>query len=388
MFATRRVLASAASAASTTQSGALLKPRTQLETITAAFKTLHGFIFDDKTRHSFVDAVNKGVINPYILGQADMGFFVTLALHHNLNSEPLSKYKNQFQAEEFLEGSEAALESFQETLYSLDKKVLKDVQEEWIKIQKLEERVDTNDTQSSMVEKGANDKETDHQKDHMDEIFKKANMSLEKIELLEQAISAHGDWKAMAEEDPDSLYGQFYNMVSDPLLEACKNQFMQSVKHCFLLKIPRMDYELESGKIQDIALLSARAHEVIPEEDNEEEPKVSEMEVSDKAMTDDSLSNGFEKSYPVAAQIEVIYNITQRFRRRIISPGNVSMNISSDAGKSDEEVNTVSDVEEPEELQTAWVAVFEGLLHDGQKGETPLRWKLVDNRPALEFRTF
>lgn len=291
MFATRRVLASAASAASTTQSGALLKPRTQLETITAAFKTLHGFIFDDKTRHSFVDAVNKGVINPYILGQADMGFFVTLALHHNLNSvsglfyscvciymfstfikktldayiyihlrhctydkkEPLSKYKNQFQAEEFLEGSEAALESFQETLYSLDKKVLKDVQEEWIKIQKLEERVDTNDTQSSMVEKGANDKETDHQKDHMDEIFKKANMSLEKIELLEQAISAHGDWKAMAEEDPDSLYGQFYNMVSDPLLEACKNQFMQSVKHCFLLKIPRMDYELESGKIQDVS---------------------------------------------------------------------------------------------------------------------------------------
>jgi hypothetical protein len=88
MFASRRLLASAASA-TTTQSGALLKPRTQLETITAAFKTLHGFIFDDKTRHSFVDAVNKGVINPYILGQADMGFFVTLALHHNLNSVSL-----------------------------------------------------------------------------------------------------------------------------------------------------------------------------------------------------------------------------------------------------------------------------------------------------------
>jgi hypothetical protein len=85
MFATRRLLLSAASA-STTQTGALLKPRTQLETITAAFKTLHGFIFDDTTRHSFVEAVNKGVINPYILGQADLGFFVTLALHHNLNS--------------------------------------------------------------------------------------------------------------------------------------------------------------------------------------------------------------------------------------------------------------------------------------------------------------
>ena len=45
----------------------------------------------------------------------------------------MSKYKDQFQAEEFLEGSEAALENFQETLYSLDKTVLKDVQEEWMK---------------------------------------------------------------------------------------------------------------------------------------------------------------------------------------------------------------------------------------------------------------
>lgn len=84
MFATRRLFTSAAS--STHVSGALIKPRTQFETVSAAFKTLHGFIFDYKTRNSFVEAVNKGVINPYILGQADMGFFVTLALHHNLNS--------------------------------------------------------------------------------------------------------------------------------------------------------------------------------------------------------------------------------------------------------------------------------------------------------------
>lgn len=395
MFASRRLLASAASA--TTQSGALLKPRTQLETITAAFKTLHGFIFDDKTRHSFVDAVNKGVINPYILGQADMGFFVTLALHHNLNSEPLSKYKNQFQPEEFLEGSEAALENFQETLYSLDKQVLKQVQEEWIKVQNMNETVETNNDDPSIETKdeaaeaaaAVATSAEDHPKDHMNEIFKRANMSLDMIEKLEQVISAHGDWKGKAEEDPESLHGQFYKMVSDPLLEACKNQFMQSVKHCFLLNVPRMDYELGSGTIQDIALLSARAHEVIPEEDNEEDQNDTKNKGSDEAMTDDSLSNGIEKSYPVAAQIEVIYKITQKFRRRIISPGDTLINPSSnDSEKKDGEGNAVSEDEEPEDLQTAWVAVFEGLLDDGKNGDTELRWKLVDNRPALEFHTF
>jgi hypothetical protein len=106
-------------------------------------------------------------------------------------------------------------------------------------------------------------------------------------------------------------------------------------------------------------------------------------------MTDDSLSNGIEKSYPVAAQIEVIYKITQKFRRRIISPGDTLINASSnDSEKKDGEGNAVSEDEEPEDLQTAWVAVFEGLLDDGKNGDTELRWKLVDNRPALEFQTF
>ena len=34
-------------------------------------------------------------------------------------------------------------------------------------------------------------------------------------------------------------------------------------------------------------------------------------------------------------------------------------------------------------METAWVGVFEGWLYN-QKNE-PLRWKLVDNRPAWEF---
>lgn len=170
----------------------------------------------------------------------------------------MSKYKDQFQAEEFLEGSEAALENFQETLYSLDKTVLKDVQEEWMKkMQHIQDKGDNNNEEADDDDNTNEKKEEDPNQtnQHMNDIFQRANMSLEKIEMLDQAMSAHGDWKAKAEEDPESLHGQFYKMVSDQLLEACKNQFMQSVKHCFLLKVPRMDYELGSGKIQDVSFL-------------------------------------------------------------------------------------------------------------------------------------
>lgn len=100
-------------------------------------------------------------------------------------------------------------------------------------------------------------------------------------------------------------------------------------------------------------------------------------------MADDSLSDGIERTYPVAAQIEVIYNITQKFRRQmipedlVISSTNDRKNIGGKATDSG-----------TEELDTAWVAVFEGILDDGKNGSDELRWKLVDNRPALEFRTF
>lgn len=100
-------------------------------------------------------------------------------------------------------------------------------------------------------------------------------------------------------------------------------------------------------------------------------------------MVDDSFSDGIGKPYPVAAQIEVIYNITQKFRRQRIPE---DLRINSAADNNDQERTVVND--DAEVLDTAWVAVFEGILDNGKNGSDELRWKLVDNRPALEFRTF
>lgn len=156
----------------------------------------------------------------------------------------LQKYKDKFQAEEFLEGSEAALENFQETLYSLDKEVLSSIKDDLNKIH-----------EGKMSIEGEDDPMESGKRNDVNELLKRVQMSQEKIDQLNGVLAPHSDWKAKAEEDPDSLYGQFYRMVSDQLMEACKNQFMESVRHCFLLKVPRMDYELGSGKIQNVSFL-------------------------------------------------------------------------------------------------------------------------------------
>jgi hypothetical protein len=128
--------------------------------------------------------------------------------------------------------------------------------------------------------------------------------------------------------------------------------------------------------------VSARAHEVIPEEVEEEEKEKSDPDI----MVDDSLKPIIDKNYPVAAQIEVIYSISQSFRRLKIDKTDEPNATDAPSGdiKEEEKDGKSDDVER--QLETSWVAVFEGMLSDGTKStDNSLHWKLIDNRPAWEF---
>ncbi len=122
---------------------------------------------------------------------------------------------------------------------------------------------------------------------------------------------------------------------------------------------------------QQIALLSARVHEITPDE-NDEDSNEGVSDKDSKELVDESLNDGIEEQVPVVAQIEVIYSITQKFKLE-----KIEMNDADSEAESDESEKTID---------TAWVAVFEGMLNDGVNGsEDSLRWKLVENRPAWEF---
>jgi hypothetical protein len=214
----------------------LVKPRSQWDTLSSAFGTVVSILSSQRDRDKFVDTVNKGIINPSILGQADMGLFITLALHHDLNNDLFKK--NGFSIEEFMEGAEPALENFQEVLYSLDRQILPDfVKELDVITEAIEDtKVENNETQ---VEKSS------------------ALRTLEKLQHIEKTVKQQADWKKEAEEQPDSLYGQLYSMVSEQLLEACRLQFVSSVVNCYFNQIPRMAYTLGSGEIQSVSSVDA-----------------------------------------------------------------------------------------------------------------------------------
>ncbi len=140
--------------------------------------------------------------------------------------------------------------------------------------------------------------------------------------------------------------------------------------------------------------MSARVHEVIPEsEENEEENQGTSNSNKSKPLVDDTLNGPIEQNYPIAAQIEVIYSISQKFKQKKIYIPGMDTN-SSDDKEQKEDSNSDSDNdndsdEMEKEFDTAWVAVFEGMLTDGTKNsDDVLRWKLVDNRPAYEFPGF
>lgn len=285
---------------------------------------------------------------------------MTLALHHDLNNDLFKK--TGFNAEDFMVGAEPALERFQEVLYSLDRSVLPD----FTKGLKKAMEADEDDTIEMKTVTGIKD------------VF----VTTEKLKGLETAMEEQADWKKKGKEDSESLYGQLYGMVSEQLMDACEKQFVTSVMHSYMNQIPRMCYTLESGEIHNIALVSARAHEVIPEEVEEEEKEGADPDI----MVDESLKPILDKNYPVAAQIEVIYSISQSFRRLKIDKTDEpnATDVPSEDSKEEEKDGKSDDVER--QLETSWVAVFEGMLSDGTKStDNPLHWKLIDNRPAWEF---
>ncbi len=211
----------------TTASKSILKPRTQWDTLSSAFATTLSILSSQSDRDQFVETVNKGIINPSILGQADFGFFMTLALHHDL--EKLKSH--DFDVEEFVDAAEPALETFQEVLYSLDKEALPEF---------------INELSDMMKEQDIGPPSSLNDMQNLAEV-------LGKMQEIEKNLADHTAWREKADQDPESLHGKLHAMVSHQLLDSCERQFKQSVIQCYMNQLPRMNYTLGSGEISNVS---------------------------------------------------------------------------------------------------------------------------------------
>ena len=325
-------------AATTASKRPLFSNRSQFDILSSAFGATMSIFSSQTDRDKFLNTVDKGIINPTIMANVDMGFSKSLALYHDLNNDLFQK--NGFDIEEFLEGAEPAIERYHEVLRCLE-----------------------NETNAELL-KELNCNHEEYKKTGSSELI--INLEDGKgFNGLRSSYKSVGDWKRKAQDDPESLYGQLQSMVSEPLMQMLSNDYVRAaiynnddmppifseirsveVKSVSFLsnrKEANFNFSFSTNILEKIALLSARAREVFPDDDT--------TESDDEEMVDDSLLDEINTKVPVAAEIAVIYEILKTKKTEII----------------------------PEMKLHEWHAIkFETMLCNGtDDSQDSMRWKII-----------
>lgn len=333
-------------------------------------------LMDVEKRNAFIDRLDKGTINEEVMSQASSGPMVILSLFNDLENPLFKQY--QFDAPEFLAGVKPALERFHNVSGSLENQLRK--------IQ-ADARTNNNNTTAMMGSEdpktgsttsdasASNDEGTAATDKTVDDVitlaFSKDDIVRAEIkgDTSTTAVLEHS-WKDDAEKDPESLAGQFSRMVTSELLDL----HQMSAKAAFLLQSDR-DVKFKEGSctVNHVALISARAFrcaEKAPADDIEGwgERTDWKYELIDYDIDESELK---KLKGGVAAQLEVLYDVTQEFISSV--PVGEEKN-----DESKEKVKT-----EVLDTTIVSVAVLEGWLSGGPDDQ--LRWRIALHRPAFEF---
>ena len=341
--------------------GFIIPPRSFFQMFISASQGAFSLI-DEKSRETFINSLEKGIINESVIAQASSGPMLMLSLFNDLQN-PLFK-KHDFDATQFLEGAGPALENYHNLSGALENE-LHDI------YAKKKADVDGSNEDSG-EEKDATKIEmkglSEAEKDAVSSTISMIQKHLSPNQKIASAVLEH-DWTEVAKKDPDSVAGQLSQMLTEQLF----GHFQLSAKTAFLLhsRAGQLKFDEGSCTVNNVALLSARAFrckELPLEESNEENFDSSGPRYE---ILDDDDAEGDEQESDVAAQLEVLYDVTSNF------------SIDRDTEASDDNESQKGD--EPTEMDTTVVsvAVLEGFLNGGPEGE--LRWKLALHRPAFEF---
>ncbi len=282
----------------------VLPPRSHWDTIQSASYAIYNLFFYPSYRDTFLQNVDNKIINPDILGQLEFGFFMSLALHHNLSSfhdgddngsftksnsdgsnssasaSASSKVnvnyfaKYNFDPLEFINGSSLAVEQFQECLYSVDRKLISLIEREIEKDGKNMSRSSTGISSSNNNEYHENDEENTNYEStgagDYSELEEREKM-IERIvnQQMEKLVERTGGSVADTNKDSESDDGMgddsnndeysdeymLQQMTSKQLLDSIQKQFVSSVIDCYMNDRMRMKYILDSGKVLNVSLI-------------------------------------------------------------------------------------------------------------------------------------
>lgn len=308
-------------------------------------------------RTEFIDKLNKGTINEGVMSQATAGSMMILSLFHDLQNPLFKRYK--FDANEFLQGIVPALERFHTVSAALENELIK------IKDEAHKNNNDKDNNNETQEDVRNNDSANPSSSPKPPSSF--LHDDFFKTEISDRSIAAvlKHDWMDIAKKEPESLAGQLSRMVTAELFHIHQTR----AKASFLLPGgSKIAFKEGACTVNNVALLSARAFMCVEKEVGDDLERWGsrsdwKYEIIDYEMEEEELK---KKRGGVAAQLEVLYDVTQSF---------VEVNPSESSSK-DNEVQEL-------DLTTVSVAVMEGWLFGGP--DDKLRWKLALHRPALEF---
>jgi len=331
--------------------GFVIPPRTFFQ---MAFSAARGAfsLLNETNRVDFIKRLERGEINEGVISQAAAGPMVMLSLFNDVRN-PLFKRYN-LDCMEFLEGVAPALENFHNVSGGLENQ-LHDIKRASKNRNSSKEGTET-DTEG---ESTSNDKE------ELVESFRsfppsKAFMAHIGDEDI-VAVMEH-DWAQQAKKEPDSLAGQLSRMLTTELFQI----HQVSAKTAFLLQNHARNVVFQEGSciVNNVALLSARAFMCVEKENSDDGPQYETVAEAD--IDTDEIEG---RPVGVAAQVEVLYDVTQQFSDK-------------DAGEAGTDEKSSKD-SKTEENTVVGVATLEGWLKGGPDGE--LRWRMALYRPAFEF---
>ena len=361
--------------------GFLIPPRTFPEMLSSAAMGFFS-LFNEESRASFLNNLEKGVLNEAIIAQASMSPLVMLSLFHELEN-PIFK-QNKFEASEFLEGVAPALENFHNISGALDNQLR-------TKFSTEEESFAPESSSSNESEKDENE-----QRESGDEIDEDREAILTALRLHQPGVEypfgrnekylsevLSNDWTTDAEKDPESLAAQLSRMVTTELFQL----HQVGAKTAFLLQAPHgqnMTFQEGSCAVSNVALLSARACFCVPQEpaegvENDSESSPTRYEAVDYSMDEKEMK---EKNAAVAAQVDLLYEVTQNISLTKIEEATKPEGESAEESKVEAKSSNTPD-ETLMEHTIVNVATVQGWLKDGPNGE--LRWQLALLRPPVEF---
>lgn len=332
----------------------LLPPPTFWDNLMSAVQGLWSVATDPKQRKAFEDAIHQRIIRDDVLKNAYNGSTMTFTLFWNLQN-PLWKTKSfTFDAKEFVRAVGPALTNLHDFLHCFQNQI-------------TQEYLDFKTQQESNLTAEPDDPDKSDESDGT--ILAAPGVSVPLVILrgfvpedmqkyFAKFLQQKHPWREQAAADPDSVVACLSRMTTEEYMDG----FTMSSK----MGIPISNeavYEEGSAKVGKVAILSARAMEIpLPGEKDKKTGDPWHDEVVPEELKD--LKRG------VAAQIDVLYEVTNRFQEKV--------SIERDDGEIDSKTERV-------EYTSLGVAVFEGWLDDGRGNENDFRWRIPLMREPFEF---